>query len=397
MSPRQLALGVTAASLAASGFVALIGGPEIEIRIQRLARRVGMSATVSPEPSPLPPLPSPVPVEAALGSLPVRQFVPGGASSGEGFGRIRQLSFGGCCPGAWWSADGQALHYLDRPAETGQSGIYAQPIWPPGALPQILDTRADMRAAGTRFLVRPEADFSVVKDVESGLEWPLPTGGNPVRLSPDGHRAVWWEAAGGREQVDALARIYASGIDGLEPIEIGALWGLDVLAFLPDGRDILALGRPNREVPLYVLNRIDSLSGASRELARGMWLSQVSLSTGSSWLAYTISLDTQDPEANGLWIAPTTPGLAETRRLEVFGAYRWRDDSRLVYVPMLPGAGSHALVEYDATSGSSALLFDPTELPISIAANDWSISPDGKVLAFRSADDGNIWLVNLPE
>ncbi|MCB0215014.1 MAG: hypothetical protein H6648_04320 [Caldilineae bacterium] len=393
MSPRRLALLVTAAALSVGAAGAFSVGPSLELRIAELAARLVGTPTSPPATATSRPLPTAIAV-AALGDLPVRQAEAG--SAGAAFGRIRQLSFDGCCAAAWWAADSQALHVLDRPTGAAQTGIYALDLWPPGALPRMVDTRTDMIDSGTRLLVRPAGEYSIVKDVETGLEWPLPTDGNPVRLSPDGQRAVWWDAAGGRAQVDGLGRVYASGIDGRDPREIGALWGIDVIGFQPDGRHVLVLGRPMRDRPLYVLSRLDTDSGAMQELARGLWLSNVLLSPGGSWLAYTVSLDVDQPEANGVWVAPTTPGLAPPRRLEVHGAYRWRDDARLVYVPMLPGAGAHALVELDAAQFSSSLLFDPAELPIRIAGNDWSIAPDGSKLAFRSADDRNLWVVELP-
>ena len=93
---------------------------------------------------------------------------------------------------------------------------------------------------------------------------------------------------------------------------------------------------------------------------------------------------------------PRLPLDLHHAKLELHGAYRWRDGSRLVYIPMLPGAASHVLVEYDAKSFSSNLLFQAEDMPIRIANNDWSISPDGSKLAFLSQDDRNLWLIELP-
>ncbi len=307
---------------------------------------------------------------------------------------IRQLTFDGCCPGAWWAADSAAIHFIDRPGE--QLGVYAVPLWPPGGLPQIVDTELALRAGGTRLLVKPAEDHSIVRDVQTGQEWPLPTGGNPVRLAADGSRAVWWEEPGGRAQIDGLSRIYGSTIDGSDAQPIGGLWDADVVAFLPDNLNVLVSGRPERDAPTYLLATVDSRTGAMRELARGMWLSDVLLAPGGAWAAYLVSLDRANPEANGVWVAPTEPGRAAPQKLPAFGAYRWRDEHRLVFVPMEPGAASHSLWQLDVATGEVARLFDPAALPIRIAGNDWSISPDGQTLAFVSEDDRNIWAVALP-
>ncbi len=392
-SPRSTALVITLAALVV-GCAGAIAGDGLERQLLGLALRLAGTPTAS---SSAPPTEAPMPTAVAaraLGALPVQAAR---HAAEESFGRIRQLSFDGCCAGAWWAADSQALHLLDRPEGAAQTGIYAIPVWPPGSPPEMVDTRLNMLQSGTRHLVRPAGDHSIVKEVESGLEWPLPTGGNPVRLSEDGLRAVWWEARGGRAQIDALGRVFSSTIDGADAGQVAALYGVEVLAFIPGSHDLLILGRPHADRALYQLLRVDSATGQSQELASGLWLDEVALSPGGSWVAYTISLDAQNPEANGVWVAPTAAGGVAARKLEVHGAYRWRDDRRLVYVPMIPGAPSHALVEYDTESGGSSLLYDPAEMPLRITGNDWSVSPDGSLLAFRSAEDRNIWVVDLPE
>jgi len=314
------------------------------------------------------------------------------AGQAAGLGAIRQLTFDGCCPGAWWAADGEALHFVDRP--DGRLGIYGVPLWPPGAPAQIVDTEVAARAGGLRFRIRPAGGHSVVKDVETGLEWPLPTGGNPAHLAPDGSRVVWWESQGGRAQVDSLGRIFASGIDGQDPREIGGLWDAEVIGFLPGSTHALALGRPVRDDPTYLLVAIDTRSGAMREVARGLWLSDVILAPGGAWVVYMVSLDRQSPDANGVWVAPTDPAQGAPRKLDAFGAYRWRDGGRLLLVPMAPGT-AHAVWQYDAASGARTLLVDPAVVPIRIANNDWSVSPDGSKLAFVAEEDRNIWVVEL--
>ena len=131
MSPRRLALLVTAAALSVGAAGAFSVGPSLELRIAELAARLVGTPTSPPATATSRPLPTAIAV-AALGDLPVRQAEAG--SAGAAFGRIRQLSFDGCCAAAWWAADSQALHVLDRPTVAAQTGIYALDLWPPGAL-----------------------------------------------------------------------------------------------------------------------------------------------------------------------------------------------------------------------------------------------------------------------
>jgi hypothetical protein len=39
---------------------------------------------------------------------------------------------------------------------------------------------------------------------------------------------------------------------------------------------------------------------------------------------------------------------------------------------------------------------DPAVTPFRISAGDWSVSPDGSKIAFVSAVDRNIWVIQLP-
>jgi len=371
--------------------------------LEHLGRRPAAptAATVAMTPAPAWPTPAPALRLARHSSSaaparpgPTRHPNPPPAAPDADLVPIRQVTFDGCCPGAWWAADSSALHFIDRP--NGRLGVYGVPLRPPGSLPRMVDTALDLRDGGTRLVVHPAAEHSVVKDVESGLEWPLPTGGNPVRLAPDGTRAVWWEAPAGRAQVELLGKVYASGIDGAGAQAIGGLFDVDVVGFLADNVQVAVVGRPVRDDPAYILAALDTRTGALRELARGNWLSDVVLSRGRAWAAYVVSLDRRNPDANGVWVVPTDPSTGGPRKLDRFGGYRWRDDQRLVVVPMEPGSASHSIWQFDAAAGSTTRLVDPAAVPIRVANNDWSVSPDGHHLAFVAEDDRNIWVVELP-
>jgi hypothetical protein len=118
------------------------------------------------------------------------------------------------------------------------------------------------------------------------------------------------------------------------------------------------------------------------------------LSPERRWLAYQVVFSGQ-AEQDGLWIADLESG--ERRRLDLFGAYQWRPGGKLVVIPLEPGAGAHRLIEVDAATGAARPLTDPGTTPIRIANGDWAVSPDGRSVAFLSAADHNIWVLDLPE
>jgi hypothetical protein len=49
-----------------------------------------------------------------------------------------------------------------------------------------------------------------------------------------------------------------------------------------------------------------------------------------------------------------------------------------------------------AGDGAARALTDPRFIPFRIAAGDWALSPDGNRIAFVSAADRNLWLIELP-
>lgn len=308
-------------------------------------------------------------------------------------GLPRQLTTDSCCAGAWWVEDSSALCYIDRQMGAPLAGVYEVPLWPPGSRARAVDTTLTGEVAG-RYLIRPSGGDSEVEDLESGERWTLPTEGSPVIVSPDGGTVVWWTASGGEEYLTSLVRIFASAIDGSGVRELAGLWRANVMGFHPDSRRILIAGRPVRESAQYVLAMLDTSSGEMKQLARGSWLSDAVLSPSGDWVVYMVSLDKGDPSANGIWVVPSAGG--EARRLDFVGAYRWRDGDRLVLVPMTPGQAYHSVWELDVRNWQMRLLLDPAEVPLRIADNDWSISPDGYTMAFVSEDDRNIWIVDLP-
>jgi len=311
-------------------------------------------------------------------------------------GRPRQLVSGGCCTGAWWSSDGEQLLFVDRPADSPIAALWGVAAWPPGRPPEVVDANAGAPAGSPRFTARPAGDFSLIRNLESGEEWPLPTGGDPVLLSPDGQRAVWWDVSGGRADVDGLISIHGSDAFGRSPHLLTALWGATVVSFLPDQRRVLAIGRPLDTFPLYAAVTLDVDSGEMVEIASGLWLAEALLSPDGRWVAYLTSLDRSHPERNGIWVAPIEGAAHDTpRKMDFVGAYRWRRGGQLLYVPMSTSDATDSIWQYDAATGTSVRLVGP-EAGMRIAGNDWVVSPDGASIAWLDAADRNLWLIDLP-
>jgi hypothetical protein len=173
-----------------------------------------------------------------------------------------------------------------------------------------------------------------------------------------------------------------------------------------DKHRILLVGLPLNDVPLVSIavltlgsaesDASDSFENGLIHLAHVLRPQGASVSTEGSWLVYYLIFQ-PNPEDDGLWIVPTD-GSQLPYHLNFFGSYRWRDDTRLLYIPFVPPKGeleSPSLWQYDVVAGQSERLTDPDQLPLRIANNDWSVSPDGRYVVFVSATDHNLWLLDL--
>ncbi|MGH2523743.1 MAG: TolB family protein, partial [Anaerolineales bacterium] len=136
--------------------------------------------------------------------------------------------------------------------------------------------------------------------------------------------------------------------------------------------------------------------GGLTPIAQSKRLRGGSISPGGGWVAYQVTFS-GDPAQDGLWVA-RSDGSA-SRKLEFFGAYRWRAEGRLLVIPLETtggSAGSRRFVEVEVSAGEMRAITDPALTPIHIAGGDWALSPDGARVAFVSADDHNIWVLELP-
>ena len=118
-------------------------------------------------------------------------------------------------------------------------------------------------------------------------------------------------------------------------------------------------------------------------------------------MVYLVRFNDNSDE-NGIWLLDLQDPNLEPQPLPFFGAYRWRDNQHLVYVPFDPEADSLTFYEYDVVSGETRPLFphDGSSLNLAIANNDWQISPDGTKIAMVAAKDAKlygIWILDIGE
>jgi hypothetical protein len=303
---------------------------------------------------------------------------------------LRRLTEPGCCVQPAWSPDGSEIWYIDRPSDAEPGGLWAVPA--EGGQPRFVTDRLGLVSPDGRLRAYPEAGRTII-ETEDGTRWVAPSGGRAVLFSPDSTRIAWQEASStinfDRRQVE----LWVANSDGSEPRQLITLPGGGLVDWMPDGQRLLISGRdPGDRESFYAV--YDPAQGAYTLLFEAPTLRGALLSPAGGWLAYQVTFS-GDPAQDGIWVLPLAGG--DPRRLEVYGAYRWRDDDTLLVLPLEPGAGGQRVLAVEAATGAMRALTDPAVTPLRIAGGDWALAPDGRRIVFVSADDRAIWVLELHE
>jgi hypothetical protein len=307
---------------------------------------------------------------------------------------LRQLTYGGCCPNPFWSSDDQYVQFIDRPAGH-PVGIYGVKIAQPDTLELITERIATVTGGGD-FFVYPEGNNAVVQHAASGAIYVIPNGGRPISVSPDGQRLLWQTVEQSGDYDKRRGEIWVSQLDGSNPRMAGETVGFAWSEWI-DAARILLVGVPYADQPLVGITALilgDSAADDQMvELARVARPRETLVSPDGRWLVYMLAFQ-EDPADDGIWIVPTD-GSRPAWKMRFFGAFHWQDGDHLLYVPMEPGAESHAFWVYDVEANAYRRLTDPLQTTFKIANNDWSVSGDGRYVAFVNAQDHNLWVIEL--
>jgi hypothetical protein len=137
---------------------------------------------------------------------------------------------------------------------------------------------------------------------------------------------------------------------------------------------------------------VDLASGALSGVAATERLRGVTVAPGGRRVA---AYATGAGPIRGLFVVELDTGAVAIPPGELFGAYRWRDGERLLIVPMNPGP-RHQLLEFVPAEGETRDLAAGSGGPFKIAGGDWSVSPDGRYIAWLEASDRALWARRLP-
>ena len=286
--------------------------------------------------------------------------------------------------------------FMDRPAPEAPVGMWGVSVDAPMSEPQLITEKLGPFSRDMSMAVTLDRGQTIVERLGDGQRWPINNGGRQISFSPDGQRIAWTvqQESGGFDV--RRSEVWVANMDGTQPRRVATRFGGGVLAWLPDSQGMLLGGKANRADKLSTLSVLSLEDGALRDIMQFERMRSPLLSRNGRWLAYLIT-QSRDASQDGMHVLDLQTAGAQPKRLDFFGAYRWRDGDRLLYVPVKAGAPSNELWQIDAGTGQSSQLIPAGDnSPFKIGNGDWDVSPDGKRILYVNARDRNIWLAQLP-
>jgi hypothetical protein len=308
----------------------------------------------------------------------------------------RQITRGECCTKPYWSEDSTQVRFVDQPAPDEPLGVWGVDLAQPDTGPRLIEERLAIYSPDGTLIAYPDREngLAIVERPGDGQRWEVDTQEHSVSFTPDSQGLIWtaydenapWDT---REET-----IWLADLDGGNTRAVFSARRTNPIDWLSDDELLMVQGYPDTsDVRMFKLSLRD---GAETTLREGNRMRGLALSPDKRHLVYYAQFE-PDAAQNGVWLMDLQNPTQAAQKLPFFGTYRWRDDHRLIYVPLDPGSASHGFYEYDVRTGDTRPLF-PGGSSLIIANNDWQVSPDGLKIALVAAKgtelDG-IWILDI--
>ncbi len=301
---------------------------------------------------------------------------------------MRPLTVEGCCAAAWWHPlDASRLYMVDGSPGL-LAGIFEWDVNVGGLFNLAGDAPPPLLSPdGSHQIIRTGAQISI-RRLSDQSEWVVNTAGATPSISSDNRRLLWLVqngqfVPGARPP---LVEVWVSDLDGANARQIVAQ-PRAAAQWLDEARLLISV----QERTLTTLSVFDTRDGSSFTLGTWDRLRGLSAAPGGERVLFYQTYQ-QDAEQNGVYALDMTSGAAP-QKLPWFGGWRWRDGESVYYVPLDSTQSLQTLAYYHIPSGENRLLTDPAAAPIMIANGDWSVSADGRRIAFMNAADRRLWIL----
>lgn len=308
----------------------------------------------------------------------------------------RQITGGDCCTQPYWNADSTQVRFIDRPTPDLPAGIWGIDVTQPQPEAELItDWLGVYSPDGTLIAYPNKSGLTVIERLADGQTWEIDTQERRVNFTPDSRQILWVTYDEDAPRDTRTETIWLANVDGSNSRVVLSAPRTNAVAWLPNDRLLLArrvAGSSDEELFMHSL-----ASGRETKLLRLPEMRGLELSPDRRYLVYYVQFEPQTKE-NGIWLLDLENSKPSPQKLPFFGTYRWRDDNHLIYVPFDPDVTEHQFFEYSVDTSQTRDLF-PGGTNLTIANNDWQVSPDGRHIALVRANgtslDG-IWVLDIP-
>jgi len=310
----------------------------------------------------------------------------------------RQVTTGNCCTQFYWSRDSSQIRFIDQPGPEAALGFWGVEVVQPEAGPELVSERLGYYSPDGSLVAYPDRNkgVAVIERLADGATWEFDTQENGISFTPDGQHVTWTMADEDAPRDNREEARWMAGFDGSEARILYRARRVNAIAWLADDELLMARRIPGGDDQhLFILALGD---GRETDLIDLPEIRGLALTDDRRYLVYYVTFES-NPQENGVWLFDLQKPRLAPQKLPFFGTYRWRDNERLIYVPLDAAATEHNFFEYNIRTGLMRPLF-PAGTGLVIANNEWHISPDGDQIALLAANgfelDG-IWVLDLDE
>ena len=343
-------------------------------------QEVGSAGSSSAIPFASEPVPAPVP--AALAALPVG----------------KQITAGDCCTNPYWANGSSEVRFIDRPASDTRLGVWGVELTQTDPVSSLVTERLGVYSPDGKWVAYPDRGkgVAVIERLADGWKWELDTDENGLSFSPNSQQVMWTASNEDEPRDTRQETIWLADVEGGPGQAVFSDRRVSRLGWLSDN-DLLMTRRfgGTSDVQLFILSLDD---GRQTNLRTGPQMRGTSFSPDRRHLVYYVTFE-DDASKNGVWLLDLQNPGGLPQKLPFFGSYRWRDSERLIFIPLEPDAETHQFYEYNIQSKETTPLFQ-SEVGLTIANNDWQVSPDGQKIALvaaKGADLDGIWILEIDQ
>jgi hypothetical protein len=308
----------------------------------------------------------------------------------------RQITAGNCCTQPYWSNDSTEVRFIDRPGPDVPLGVWGVDLAQPGLGPHLITDRLGIYSPDGKLVAYPDRnkDVAVVERLADGVRWEINTRQRSLNFTPDSQHVIWTAGGDDTPGNNEEGTTWIANVDGSDAKILPLPRRTNLVTWL-SANELLMTRRSagSSEEQFFTLSLTDA---SQTELFQTPRMRGLAFSPNKRYLVYYASLE-KESDKNGVWLLDLYKPAQAPRKLPFFGTYRWADNQHLIYVPLDPAATSHEFYEYDVLAQVSQPLFSE-KTNLTIANNDWQVSPDGRKIALVAANgtllDG-IWVLDI--